>query len=151
MSSDSSWHSVGLYLVWMALVLGLVMWGGPWLIAAVGPVLSNVVLGIPVLVLAVLQLRGQRREYRRLETQGDPQPLRPPFEYEPSAQGTRSFSWVIGGGFLLLTLTLAGAGNYSLLAPGLIVSLMLMALGQEDVRHARAMDARLREDTAKEA
>lgn len=151
MSSDSSWRPVVLYLVWGALVMGFVMWGGPWLIAAVGPVLSNVVLGIPVLVLAVLRLWGQRREYRRLEAQGDPEPLRPPFEYEPSAKGTRSFSCVIGGGFLLLALALAWTGNYSLLIPGLIVSSMLMVLGQEDVRHARAMDARLREDTVKEA
>ncbi|WJZ68412.1 hypothetical protein [Kocuria rosea] len=131
--------------------MGFVMWGGPWLIATVGPVLSNVVLGIPVLVLAVLRLWGQRREYRRLEAQGDPEPLRPPFEYKPSAQGTRSFSWFIGGGFLLLTLAMAWAGNYSLLIPGLIVRLTLMLLGQEDVRHARAMDARLREDTVEEA
>ena len=131
--------------------MGFTLWGGPWLIATAGPVLSNVVLGIPVLVLAVLRLWRQRREYRKLETQGDPEPLRPPFEYEPSAQGTRSFSWVIGGGFLLLTLALAWGGNYALLAPGLIVGLMLMLLGQEEVRHARAMDARRQGHTAKEA
>ena len=131
--------------------MGFTLWGGPWLIATAGPVLSNVVLGIPVLVLAVLRLWRQRREYRRLEAQGDPEPLRPPFEYEPSAQGTRSFSWVIGGGFLLLTLALAWSGNYSFLAPGLIVGLMLMLLGQEEVRHARAMDARRQGHTAKEA
>ncbi|MEX5271902.1 hypothetical protein [Kocuria sabuli] len=151
MSSDSSWRPVGLYLVWGALVMGFVMWGGPWIIAAVGPVLSNVVLGIPVLVLAVLRLRAQRREYRRIEAQGDPEPLPSPFEYEPSAQGTRSFSWIIGGGFLLLTLALAWSGNYSLLTPGLIVGLMLIAVGQEEVRHARAMDACLPEDTVKAA
>lgn len=131
--------------------MGFAMWGGPWIIAAAGPVLSNVVLGIPVFILAVLRLRDQRREYRRIEAQGDPEPLPSPFKYEPSAQGTRSFSWLIGGGFLLVTLALAWSGNYSLLAPGLIVGLMLIAVGQEEVRHARAMDARLQDDTAKEA
>ena len=127
--------------------MGFVVWGGPWFFAVTGPVLSNVVLGVPVVVIAVLKLRSQRRAYRKIEADGDPDPLRPPFEYEPSAKGARSFTWVIGGGFLILNLALAWSGTYSFLVPGLIVSVMLLAMGQEEVRHARVMDARLREET----
>lgn len=144
-----SWRQVALLLGYMIVVMGFVVWGGPWFFTVVGPVLSNVILGVPVAVMAVLKLLSQRREYRKIEAEGDPDPLRPPLEYEPAARGGRFFAWVIGGAFVVVNLALAWYGNYSILVPGLVVSGMLLAMGQEEVHHARAMDARLGDESAK--
>lgn len=126
----------------LALIVTGALWGLPRLTDTAGPVLSNILLGVPMAVFAVFMIRRQRRGYRKAEAHGDPAP----YELESAVTGWRIFTWALAGILALGTAVAAWQGHYALLVPMLILVSMMVILSQEDVRHARVLDSRFRED-----
>lgn len=115
-----------------------------WLVSIGGYGLSNAVFAALVGAGCFVGLDVTRRRLRRIETDGDPEPINPPYDYETTARPSVWLGWTAGvvcwvAGFVILAV-----GYPQVFIIGPIVGTTAVLAGRMEASHARAMDARRR-------
>jgi hypothetical protein len=82
------------------------------------------------------------RGHRKLELEGDPEPLAPPYEYEVPAKAFLWLGWIAGVLCWAYGAISAVFGFYEVVIVGPILGTAAIAGGHMSLAHARAMDAR---------
>jgi hypothetical protein len=114
-----------------------------WLVATGGYGLSNAVAALIGLGLSFIFFQRAQVRYRRLEIDGDPEPLPVTTDYVTMARPSVWLCWFFGILAWVLTLSLLlFAGPISAWVLGPIAGTMFLATARLEKRHAQAMDAR---------
>lgn len=113
-----------------------------WLVSIGGYGLSNAVFGALVGAGCFALLEITRRRLHRVEIEGDPEPINPPYDYETTARPSVWSGWTAGvvcwvAGFVILA-----AGYPHVFVIGPVVGTAAVLAGRMELTHARAMDAR---------
>lgn len=113
-----------------------------WLVSIGGYGLSNAVFAALVGAGCFALLEITRRRVHRVEVEGDPEPINPPYDYETTARPSVWLSWTAGvvcwvAGFVILA---AGYPHVFIIGP--VIGTTAVLAGRMEAAHARAMDAR---------
>ncbi|MEX5307591.1 hypothetical protein RF644_17740 [Kocuria sp. CPCC 205258] len=137
--------SIAAFLVWFYAsdwLWDLLASFADWLVSIGGYGLSNAVFAALVGAGCFAGLEITRRRLRRVEVDGDPEPINPPYDYETTARPSVWLGWTAGvvcwvAGFVILT---AGYPHVFIIGP--VIGTTAVLAGRMEASHARAMDAR---------
>lgn len=137
------WWWIPAYFIGYIVLDQLLRAGLNWLVATGGYGLSNAVIGLLGLVLGFVVIQRTHVRHRKLETDGDPEPLPAPYDYVTQAQPGLIMGWVVGviawAGTLAMVFFF---GPASAVVLGPIIGTTAIIAGRMEMAHAKVMDAR---------
>jgi hypothetical protein len=113
-----------------------------WLVSIGGYGLSNAVFATLVGAGCCAGLEITRRRLRRVENEGDPEPINPPYDYETTARPSVWLGWTAGVVCWVAGFVIPAAGYPHVFVIGSVVGTTAVLAGRMEIAHARAMDAR---------
>ena len=114
-----------------------------WLIATGGYGLSNAVVGLIGLAFCFVLIQRTHVRHRKLEADGDPEPLPASTDYVTQAQPGFFMGWGIGVIAWAGTLAfLASFGPAPAVVLGPVIGTTAIIAGRMEMAHAKVMDAR---------
>lgn len=113
-----------------------------WLVSIGGYGLSNAVFAALVGAGCFAILEATRRRQRRIEADGDPEPINPPYDYATTARPSVWLGWTAGVVCWAAGIALLATGYPHVFIIGPVVGTTAVLAGRMEFTHARTMDAR---------
>jgi hypothetical protein len=113
-----------------------------WLVSIGGYGLSNAVFAALVGAGCFALLEITRRRLHRVEADGDPEPINPPYDYETTARPSVWLGWTAGVACWVAGFVILASGYPHVFIIGPVIGTTAVLAGRLELTHARAMDAR---------
>lgn len=137
--------SIAAFLVWFYAsdwLWDLLASFADWLVSIGGYGLSNAVFAALVGAGCFAGLEITRRRMRRVEIEGDPERINPPYDYETTARPSVWLGWTAGVVCWLAGFVILAAGYPHVFIIGPVIGTTAVLAGRMEAAHARNMDAR---------